>query len=311
MNRLQAKAVGFIERFNTVNYKDQYELTYPNNKSKYGLSVPRIIFTFTKVKIPKFKLKTFRFMFGSIKEIRKSFKDLRKNEGLTKRVLSQSDYIKIKEYARSVGALDVGFANITPDIIFSNHAVVFDKALVITAEMNKEVIDLAPNRETGHEVHKTYYALAVIVNKVARYMRTLGYKTQANSPLGGDVNFVTLAQKAGMGEIGNHGLLISEKVGPRQRIAGVYIEASLEELQEDRPDYTWIRDFCIKCQKCVRLCPGDAIDGDALKENKTVMIDYKKCAIPFANSTGCSVCIKECVFNNKDLNEVREKATNV
>lgn len=307
MNKIQEKALGMIDKYNTLTYEGQYDLIYPNEESKYGLSVPRIIFTYTDVMIPKFKLKTYRYMIGSKKQMGISYKELKHNEGLPNKVLTVEDFEKIKEYAKSVGALDVAVTAVTRDLIYSNHAVLFDKAIVITAEMDKKKIDMAPDKETGHEVHRTYYELSVIVNKVARFMRTLGYKTQANSPLGGDVNFVKLAHNAGMGEIGNNGLLISEKVGPRQRIAAVYLDASIDEIKDDRPDYTWIRDFCIKCQKCVRSCPVGAINPLGLVENLTTMIDYKKCALPFANNTGCSICIKECVFNNKDVNIVKEK----
>jgi epoxyqueuosine reductase QueG len=204
-----------------------------------------------------------------------------------------------------------GVTKVKNEMIFSNHAILFDNAIVFSMEMDKTAINKAPHKDTGHEVHKTYFRLGKIVNKVAKYMRSLGYDTQANSPLGGDVNFVTLAKEANLGEIGNHGLLISDIVGPRQRLAAVFTNASIEELDvNSKEDYSWINDFCIKCQKCTRSCPGNAIYENASKDNLDKRIDFVKCAMPFGTTQGCSVCIKVCPFNNIPYSKIKNSFLN-
>lgn len=39
-----------------------------------------------------------------------------------------------------------------------------------------------------------------------------------------------------------------------------------------------------------------------------VHLDNKRCAVPFANNNGCSLCIKECIFNKVDYYKLRERA---
>ena len=38
----------------------------------------------------------------------------------------------------------------------------------------------------------------------------------------------------------------------------------------------------------------------------TTHIDYKKCAIPFSQYAGCSVCIKECTFFKGDFDNIKK-----
>lgn len=246
-------------------------------------------------------------MFGSKHQINRSYKNLAKNNFIGKEAMTDADYEDLVEYARSIGAKDIGVTKLDRSRIFSNHAIMYDIAIVFTMEMDEKKINMAPSRETGHEVHRTYYELSVIVNKAANHLRNRGYNVQANSPLGGDVNFVGLARDANLGEVGNHGLLISKEVGPRQRIATIFTNAEINyKKYQSKEDYAWINEFCIKCQKCVIACPAKAINPEAAKQHLTTRIDYKKCAVPFANDSGCSVCIKECVFNYTDYVKIKK-----
>ncbi len=294
-----------IPKLNSLHYKDKYELIYPNEKSKEGLVVPLIVLEYGGGR-PKFALKTMPYMGKSMYQVIKSYKDLSRNPVSAKNVLTKADFELIKNYAIKLGAMHFGVTKVAKEMIFSNHAILFENAIVFSMEMDKKAINKAPHKDTGHEVHKTYYRLGKIVNKVANYMRSLGYDAQANSPLGGDVNFVTLAKAANLGEIGNHGLLISDVVGPRQRLAAVFTSASIAELEvNSKEDFSWINDFCIKCQKCVRNCPGKAIYENASKDNLDKRIDFIKCALPFGTTQGCSICIKVCPFNNVPYSKIK------
>ena len=111
--------------------------------------------------------------------------------------------------------------------------------------------------------------------------------------------------------IGKHGVLISDQdFGPSLRIAAVYIDIENLPFAEDNP-HMWIKDFCQSCNRCVRLCPANAIYEKNILVNGNpetqTSIDNTKCAVPFANNYGCTVCIKECMFFKNDYAAVKER----
>jgi len=146
------------------------------------------------------------------------------------------------------------------------------------------------------------------VNKIAAYLRNKGYNVQAGPAIGGEVNYPLLAQKAGLGFIGKNGLLISKDCGPRQRISVVYTD--IENIQyTDSNKTNWVLEFFDTCNRCVRECPANAIfkDTKIFKDGSHQHIDYTKCAVPFSNNMGCSICIKKCVLFKNDYDQIKKK----
>jgi epoxyqueuosine reductase len=43
-----------------------------------------------------------------------------------------------------------------------------------------------------------------------------------------------------------------------------------------------------------------------MKDGNPKHIDYIRCAGPFAESVGCSVCIKSCIFFKGDFEKIRQ-----
>jgi epoxyqueuosine reductase len=66
-----------------------------------------------------------------------------------------------------------------------------------------------------------------------------------------------LAQAAGLGETGLHGLFLTPEFGPRQRFALLLTDA---ELEADAP---FAPHLCDDCGACVRACPLGALDAGA------------------------------------------------
>ena len=127
--------------------------------------------------------------------------------------------------------------------------------------------------------------------------------------IGGAVSYVPLAQKAGLGVIGKHGLLISDKdYGPSLRLAAVFTDIENLPFCEKNP-HMWVKDFCNSCNKCVRACPAGAIYENSIavngNQNTRQCIDNSKCATPFANDYGCTVCVKSCTFYNGDYIKIK------
>jgi len=129
-------------------------------------------------------------------------------------------------------------------------------------------------------------------------MRKKRYNAQPDPPIGGSTHFPLLAQKAGLGYIGKHGLLISERNGLAQRIAAIYTDLELPYTDSDMKKYSWIPEFCKICNRCVRMCPANAIypEPKILPDGRKQYIGYMKCVVVFSKTLGCGVCIKESAF---------------
>lgn len=205
---------------------------------------------------------------------------------------------QLKEYSLSLGVGQFEFVKLPQELIFQELGVLYDNAIVLTMEMSKERIDKAPSQATMNMVFGTYDDLGKAANKIATFLREQGYATQADHPLGGLVLFPPLAQKAGIGWVGKHGLIITPEFGPRVRLAAVY--TSIQNLPlADSNDHDWVDKYCKICGLCIKQCPPQAIlDGTVTHSTGRITnIKQQECFEYFAQYYGCSVCVKACPFS--------------
>lgn len=277
-------------------------------KSHQGLIVPELVFEYSATGRPKLNRRIAMRLIGSFKESRKSAKSIIKNGKDGHKSISREQLKDFEYYLKSIGVDQIAYTKVSPDHVFKDRQVLYTNAIVMLMAMNREAIDQAPSIATHEEIFRTYYQLGVDVNKGADYLRKNGFNAEAGPALGGATNYVLLARAAGLGEIGKHGLLINEHFGPSLRIAVIYTEIENLPVALDNP-YEWVNDFCLKCRSCVKHCPASAIYEQAtIFEDATEQhIDYQKCAVPFANNHGCTLCIKNCVFYTSDYNKVKER----
>lgn len=195
----------------------------------------------------------------------------------------------------------VGFTELPNSLIFKGKAVPFSYALVFVQEMQRQPIEKAPEIEAGMEVVNVYDSLGKATNDICAWLnRQFGIIGMANHPLGGLVDFVPLAEKAGMGFIGRSGLLITPQFGPRCRISPIFIYKPLFAFTDNRPRLS-IQSFCAKCGKCVRACPKNAIYTQPVKVEggkRVQAYDREACFHSFAATMGCGVCISQCPFSS-------------
>lgn len=202
-----------------------------------------------------------------------------------------------EDYARSLGIAHIGYTLVKPEFIFRGFEIRFPNAMVLTMEMEHDAMRHNPSDAASKEIFRTYTALGVVVNKLADFFAERGYEAQASPAIGGDVMTVPLAQEAGIGVVGKHGLLIVPEYGPSIRLAAVFLNATdlpLTTLASN--PHQWIRDFCETCNHCVHSCPGKAIfeQTKVLDDGFPLYIDKEKCAPEF--SKNCSRCISTCPF---------------
>jgi epoxyqueuosine reductase len=275
-------------------------LIEPSPDSPVGMRVPEVVAIYGQLRlrdilklliVSPYALKTMYYS-------RKSIKSIRRNTKNTKKHVEMDFFSEFEKYARELGISIVGYTRVPRNYIFRNSVLLFENAIVLIMDMKRKSIEKAPSIKTGIEVWRTYAALAKAVYKLSEFMRRKGYNAQPDPPIGGSTNFPLLAQKAGLGWIGKHGLLITETNGPAVRIAAIYTDIELPYTDYQAEKYSWIPEFCKICNRCVRSCPTKAIypEPKILPNGSRQYIDYKKCAVVFSRTLGCGICIKECPF---------------
>lgn len=249
-----------------------------------------------------------KYLLTAVKEMAKSARSVRDNPYSGKKLIDAETLQELETYARSLGVTDIGYTRVNPRYIFKGFRLLFANAIVFTMEMDREKIKQAPSMPSFIEIFRTYLQLGIIVNQVAEFLRARGYNALAGPAIGGDVNYVPVAMDAGLGYCGKNGLLITKSNGPRIRLAAVFTDIENLTMAQENP-HQWVGDYCQTCNNCVDKCPADAI----YRETRThtdggpIFIDHTKCAMPFSNDNGCSMCIKYCPFSYADYDQLKKK----
>ena len=249
-----------------------------------------------------------KYLKSCLKQAALSIKNLAKNPTNPTTQITDNQLIALNLFAAKQGVKKIGFAKLPRKLIFKERAVKYENALVLIMEMDKSSIDKAPSLATFKEVFKTYDSLGIATNKIANYLRKQNFAVQASHPLGGLVLYPPLAQKANLGWLGTHGLLITPEFGARQRISAIFTNIENLPVGGENP-HKWIGEFCEKCKKCVRTCPGKAIYSEPIRHNsgRETHIERAKCLPIFVENQGCTVCVKNCVFSHGNYYKIKEK----
>ena len=239
-----------------------------------------------------------RRLLSNMKNIHLSVDSITENPPRTKREITEEFLSQLKEFATSLGVGNIAFVKLPHDLIFQKVGVLYDNAIVLTMEMSKEKLDQAPSQATLNMVFGTYDDLGKAANRIAKFLRIHGYAAQADHPLGGLVLFPPLAQKAGIGWVGKHGLLITPEFGPRVRLAAVYTPIENLPLSNSN-EHGWISDYCNTCGICIKKCPARAILEETIihESGRMTCVKQRECFEYFVQYYGCSVCIKVCPFS--------------
>ena len=251
-----------------------------------------------------------RHMLGSMWGIYRSLQSVNSSPSQARTQIPAGELAELEEYVRSVGVDDMGCARLSETLVFQDKAVLHPNAIVLTMEMDKRRIDTSPSRESFVAVHETYHNLGDAANRIAGYLRKRGYSAHAGHPLMGLTLYPPLAQQAGLGWRGLHGLLITPRFGPRVRLAAVF--TSIENLPidpEKAADHQWIEEYCNLCRRCVKECPPRAIlDRPRERDNGLVTcVETDACFPYFFDHYGCSICIRVCPFQEQDYSVLEDR----
>ena len=226
----------------------------------------------------------------------------------TRSTASPDFIVGLEAMAYAAGAKDIKYIKVPPNAIFKGKGIPHEYAIVFTVEMDQGNISTSPSFKSFREVAKGYRNLATIGNKLARFMRKLGFAAYPGTALGGITDYTYLAELAGLGAIGYHGLLITPGEGARLRINTIYTNITNLPINNQN-EHLWIRDFCSLCKKCIRQCPVEAIFDQPIPRGDGGMqcIDHAACRDYFNQNFGCAVCLAECPFSQMDYEKLKSR----
>lgn len=169
-----------------------------------------------------------------------------------------------------------------------------------------EMIAGSTNLNDIYQQHQNYLLgkLSCAVYDFAKASRAAGFKAlplQGQGPavdrrsLHAIISYKHAGEAAGLGRIGMSSLLISEKYGPRLRLAICLTEAELS------PTQALANHVCRYCNVCVLRCPAKALErpkkGEVYAINKFACREYVEAA------GGCSECMRVCPIASPKYNK--------
>ncbi len=175
--------------------------------------------------------------------------------------------------------------------------------VVIGQSMDHDLIQTAPSALSGTATGLGYSHDALVLLAVAQYLKNLGY--QAVPSMNDTTLGIPYALKAGLGEYGRNGLVITPEFGPRVRVGKIFTDLP---LSHDRPISFGVRGLCEICTRCADACPSKAIPlgiPTRKQHNKSNLRDVKKWSVNGEACFGywskinsdCAVCVRSCPYN--------------
>ncbi len=181
------------------------------------------------------------------------------------------------------------------------------RAIVIAKSMDYNLIRTTPSATASTAPGLGYAEDIVTLLALAQFIRTLGY--QAVACQNDTVLSIPLAIKAGLGEYGRHGMVITEEFGPRVRFGTILTDLP---LAVDQPTTFGVTETCQICRRCANNCPPQAIDhgepetmlnSSIIKGVRKWTTDPEKCfSFWVGQGTDCAICIRTCPYN-KDFSK--------
>jgi len=175
--------------------------------------------------------------------------------------------------------------------------------IVIAQSMDRDLIRTVPSALSGTATGLGYAHDTVVLLGLTQYILNLGYRAVAS--MNDTALAIPYAIKAGLGEYGRHGLVITEEFGPRVRFGKIFTDLP---LAHDVPKRFGVKEFCEECRACTDACPAKAIPGGEpsttvhnisnIQGVKKWTVDGEKCFRFWANqNSDCSICVRVCPYN--------------
>lgn len=204
---------------------------------------------------------------------------------------------QMKKRALELGASLVGVTEITDDAVYAGRSVSCKNVICLGLKMNRSEMQYVPQLRAAVEVMRGYRVISRIAIKLAKSIRKMGWQAKAyGNPNSTDILHIPLAIKAGLGQLGKHGSLISKEYGSNFRLATILTDLP---MSFDQPIDIGVDDLCMSCRRCVIDCPPDAIadEKQMVRGVRKWYVDFDKCVPYFVKTYGCAICIQVCPWS--------------
>ena len=204
---------------------------------------------------------------------------------------------RIKDLARRLGASLVGIAEIGEEDRYFGADPPHRLAVCLGLPMDRAEMEHAPEERASAEVMRTYRRIGRLAVELAEDIRALGHPARAyGNPNSIDILHIPLAVRAGLGELGKHGSMISAEHGSNFRLAAVLTDLP---MALDSPVDAGVEDVCQRCRRCVDDCPPRAIyeEKQLVRGRRKWYVDFDKCVPYFVKTMGCAICIEVCPWS--------------
>jgi len=236
--------------------------------------------------------------------------------GIKQNLSPEKATLKVKTFARRLGADLVGVSRLNQDFIYTHRGRIkyaeepwgspiecrHSFAISMGFQEDVRLIKTAPLAGELFETVLVYLKTAVASVVLANSIRKLGYAARAHHFRNYQVLSVPLAVDAGLGELARCGFLLTKELGNCLRLSTVTTDLP---LVTDAPIDIGVQDFCNRCKLCAEACPSKAIP---FGEKQTVrgiskwQLDDVKCYSYWLKAgTDCGVCIASCPWTQNDV----------
>ncbi len=204
---------------------------------------------------------------------------------------------EIKDIGRQAGAALIGITRITEEDLYLGREIPYEYAICIGLDMDRAEMAHVPHERAAREVMRAYRDISKVAIRVAEAIRSMGWPAKAyGNPNVTDILHIPLATRAGLGQLGKHGSMISKEHGSNFRLAAVLTNLP---MALDQPVDIGVDDLCATCTRCVVDCPADAIHDDKqmVRGQRKWYVDFDKCVPYFVKTYGCAICIEVCPWS--------------
>lgn len=203
----------------------------------------------------------------------------------------------VKDKAQALGAGIAGITTARDDLLLyeEQDSCPYQYAISMGFPMDRGEMLSVPALQAGKEVMRAYRTASRTANRLAAYIRSLGWPAEAFG-FGRDLLHIPVAIEAGLGELGKHGSLITEEYGSNLRLAMVLTDLP---MATDGPRDIGVEDVCATCRACTTQCPPAAISDHKrlVRGVERWYVDYDRCIPYFTRHYGCAICLQVCPWS--------------
>lgn len=208
-----------------------------------------------------------------------------------------------------LGPLKQGLPTVPEDLLAP-----YSRAVCIGLRLESSIIDVitdAPTKAYADHCRDLNARLNDLTARIVEWITQRGHKARAipasrsvdEKRLLGNISHKAVAITAGLGWQGKSLLLVTQKFGPRVRLATVLTDMPLEPGAP-------VKNRCGTCSECAKACPAGAIRNVSTShhyEQREDAVDLARChgkllqfkEQPEIGYTFCGVCIAACPFGKK------------